>query len=125
MAFDGAPTRAEMLVCTTAGVTFALMYLDLTDPASTTPALAALRQAAQSNIGGVVTANVPARVPGMTPNPEATRSEMVGRLPDGTAVQEQALFFVKGLRIYQASIIGARVAPDVAGTFFGGLRFPG
>ena len=43
----------------------------------------------------------------MTPNPAAIRLRVEGRLPDGKAVQEQAVFFVRGLRVYQASVIGS------------------
>ena len=66
----------------------------------------------------------PVQISGMTPNPQAARVSMTGRLPDGAAVQEQAAFFVKGLRVYQASIIGSTLAPDVTVTFFAGLKLP-
>jgi hypothetical protein len=59
----------------------------------------------------------------MTSNAEARRLEFVGRLPDGRAVTEHAVFFSRGLRVYQASAIGDRPAADLVEPFFAALRF--
>jgi hypothetical protein len=120
----GAATRMEMLVCSAGGATFAVSFLDLADPATVTPALAELQATALGNIAGLSTQSTPAQVSGMTPNAQSAQVAMTGRLPDGAAVQEEAAFFVKGLRVYQASVIGARLAPEVAATFFAGLKLP-
>jgi hypothetical protein len=119
----GVPARVEMLACTASGSTFALTFFDVSDPAAVSPTLRALRAAAQANIVGDLVSTTAADVPGMTPNPQSARLSLAGRLPDGTAVREHAVFVVKGLRIYQASVIGARAAPDVADTFFAGMKF--
>ena len=42
--------------------------------------------------------------------------------PDGRNVVLQTLFFVKGLRVFQASVFGERIAPEVAETFFAGIQ---
>jgi hypothetical protein len=47
-----------------------------------------------------------------------------GRLPDGAPVQEHAVFFTRGLRVYSATVIGAKPALPAVETFFGGLKFP-
>jgi hypothetical protein len=60
----------------------------------------------------------------MTPNDQAGRMVISGRLPDGAAVQEHAVFFVRGLRVYSATLIGARPAPQAVEIFFSGLKFP-
>ena len=60
----------------------------------------------------------------MTPNPQALRLSVAGRLPDGSAVQEHAAFFTRGLRVYQATVIGAQLSPPAVETYFGALRFP-
>jgi hypothetical protein len=39
-------------------------------------------------------------------------------------VQEEAAFFVKGLRVYQASVIGERLSPEMTDNFFAGLKLP-
>lgn len=120
----GGATRMEMLACSTAGATFAVSFMDLAEPARVTPALSELRAAALSNIGGLQVHSAPSQVSGMTPNAQAAQVSMTGRLPDGVAVQEQAAFFVKGLRVYQASVIGAKLAPEMTATFFAGLKLP-
>jgi hypothetical protein len=120
----GTAARMEMLVCSASGVTFAVSFLDVADPAQVASVLAELRTTALSNIGGKQLDSQPAKVSGMTPNPQAARVSMTGRLPDGAAVEEQAAFFVKGLRVYQAHAIGASLAPEVAAVFFDGLKLP-
>ena len=59
----------------------------------------------------------------MTPNPEALRLAVAGRFPDGAALREEAAFFSRGLRVYQATVVGARPAPQAVESFFSGLRF--
>ena len=61
---------------------------------------------------------------GLTPNPQAARVSFAGRLPDGAAVQQHSVFFSKGLRVYQASVIGTKPPLDAVETFFTGLKFP-
>jgi len=39
-------------------------------------------------------------------------------------VQEHAAFFVHGLRVYSATVIGAQPSPQAVELFFGGLKFP-
>lgn len=120
----GARTSMEMLVCSAGGATFAVSFVDLVDPALVTAAVAELRTAALTNIGGVQLSSEPVQVSGMTANVQAARLVISGRLPDGDAVHEQAAFFVKGLRVYQASIIGARLRAEMTDPFFASLKLP-
>jgi hypothetical protein len=60
----------------------------------------------------------------MTPNPQALRLTVDGWWPDGTALREEAAFFSRGLRVYQATVFGAKPAPQATEEFFAGLRFP-
>ncbi len=119
------PVRMEMLVCDAGETKFALSYFDLADPAKVSDALGELRAHAVGNLGVQRDAAQPVGVPGMTPNPHALRVRIEGRQPDGTVIQEQAVFFSKGLRIYQATVLGQQVNAEAAETFLGGLRFPG
>ena len=59
----------------------------------------------------------------MTPNEQTARLSINGRLPDGTPVIEHAAFFVQGLMLYQASVIGAKPNPEAVETFFAGLKY--
>ena len=114
-----------MLVCSAEGSTYALAFADLPDPASVAPALAELRALAMINIVAAPAPAASLQVPGMTPNPQAARVVLSGWLPDGAVVQEQAAFFAKGMRVYQASVVGSRPAGDAADTFMAALKLPG
>lgn len=122
LSLGGRATRMEMLVCSTDGATFALAFADIAEPAAVTPALAELRDAAIANVGGTAVRDEPLQVPGMTPNPRAVRIRLHGRRPDGAPVQEQAAFFVYGLRVYQASVLAPVLPEATAQAFIGALR---
>ena len=77
-----------------------------------------------ANLGATRTDLADLQVPGMTPNPQSGRVHLEGRRPDGATLQEQAGFFAKGLRVYQATVLGKKVPLDAADAFFGGLRLP-
>ena len=118
----GSRVEMRMSSCVADGATYAVAYASVADPAQVSAAITELRAAAAGNIAGVATEMGPVSVPGMTPNPSARRVALKGRGTDGAPLQEQAVFFVKGLRVYQASIVGPRVDAEAADTFVTGLR---
>jgi hypothetical protein len=120
----GTAMRMNMLVCAAGDATYALSFIDVADPAGVAPALADLRAVAATNLGAAPAAPAEARVRGMTPNPMAARLALAGHRPDGAAVQQHAVFFAKGLRVYQASVVGATLSTEAIDTFFAGLRLP-
>lgn len=121
----GASVRMEMLVCSAGDATFAVSIVEVSDPARIGPTLTALRSSAIANVQGGEPRGSPLQVEGMTPNEQAGRMAVSGRLPDGAAVQEHAAFFTRGLHVYQATVIGARPAPEAVENFIAGLKFPG
>lgn len=121
----GAKVQMQMLACNAGGATFALAFADVADPARVGATLAELRATAASNLQDAAPRNAPLQIKGMTPNEHAARVTIAGKLPDGAAVQEHAAFFTRGLRVYQATVIGASPAPEVADIFLAGLKFPG
>lgn len=123
LALAGAVVRMEMLACGADGMTFALAYADVADPALVGPGLAALRRQAAGNIGAQAQAWQPYLLAGATPNPQTGRLSVTGALPDGSAVREHAAFFSRGLRLYQASVIGTAPTPAAVDAFLGGFRF--
>ena len=116
--------RMEMLVCSVGELTFALSFADLADPGQVSATLAELQSLAVSNLGAARADRVDATVPGMTPNPNAARLRLEASQPNGTTLQEQAAFFTKGLRVYQATVLGRKVPGEAVETFFAGLRLP-
>jgi hypothetical protein len=120
----GVQLPMRMHACSAAGSNFALAALDVPEPARVTPDLAALRAQVVANLSGVVTEERALSLAGATPNPASARLHVVGKRPDGSAVVADLAFFVRGLTLYQASVVGSDGAPQraAADTFFGAIR---
>ena len=118
------PATMRMLVCSAGGVTFALSFVDVAAPAGVTMTLTELQAVAAANVGTAAAAPVPLQLAGASAYPEAGRVALTGQLPDGGAVKVHAAFFAKGLRVYQASVLGAEPSADAIDGFLSGLRFP-
>jgi hypothetical protein len=119
-----ARVRMEMVVCAAGGSTFALAFLDVADPGRVMATLDDLQAIALANVQSDQPQRAPTQVRGMTANSQSVRLSAQGRLPGGDAVQVHAAFFAKGLRVYQATVVGAAPAPQVVEIFLGGLKFP-
>jgi hypothetical protein len=118
----GLALKMEMSACAVDGVTYAASWIALEDPAAVTSTLRALQTVAAANIGATANERASVVVDGMTPNPLSGRLRLEGRLPDGSGVQEHALFMAKGLRVYQLSVIGKSPPADAVQTFVAGIR---
>lgn len=117
----GADLRMQMVSCHAAGAVFSLAFADAPDAARVTPLVAALRAAAAANIGAIPTVRSFA-VAGATPNEQSALLRMEGRLPDGRRVVEHAAFFVKGLRVYAATVLGESIPAEAVETFFASIK---
>ena len=120
----GAPVALGLWVCSADAHSFALASADVAEPARVGPALQALLLAAQANLQAKLVSEQPAAVPGMTPQPGALRRQLLGQMPDGRAVQAQVQVFARGLRVFQATVVGPQVGPTQAGPFFEALDLP-
>lgn len=121
----GTPVAWTLYACSAGGVTWALGFADLGDPARVGAALGELEAAALDNIGAASPERrAPLRVAGATPHPSAATLQASGRLADGAAVQEQVALFTKGTRVYQATAVGARLPAQALETFIDSLRTP-
>ena len=119
-----APAPIRVHSCATGGAVFALAAIDAADPAGVTPMLDAFRLQTAANLAGTATELGAFSPPGATPNPRSARLAIVGKRPDGRHVVAQAAFFVKGLKMFQATVLNADIAggPQAADTFFGAIR---
>jgi hypothetical protein len=113
----------QLIVCRADGLTFALTSTKLADPAKVTTVLTALRVAAAANLGAQTPQVSDWRLAGMTANPQSARLQLSGRGADGAVVQEEAVFFARGLDVYQVTLLGPPWPAGVAESYFGGLRF--
>jgi hypothetical protein len=121
-----ATLRLQPHSCRAAGATFSLAAADGAEPAEVTPLLAALRSQALATLGGVATEQPLLAIAGATPNARSVLLRVVERRPDGRRVVAYAAFFVKGLRLYQAMILGAdeTTGKEAIETFFSSIHLP-
>jgi len=122
----GAILPMRMHSCRAGDANYSLATLDVADPAQVTPELAALRAQVLANLAGAATEERPLALAGATPNPESARVHIVGKRPDGSRVVADTVFFVKGLTLYQATVLGSGEGPgrEAVETFFGAIRLP-
>lgn len=120
----GDTLHMAMHSCSAGGATYALSFAEAADPARIGSLLVEWRRSVAANLDGAEELVAPARISGMTPQPKAQQVRIVGHLPDGTAVEEHAVYFVKGLRVYQAAIVGDKPRAEALDTFLSGLRLP-
>jgi hypothetical protein len=121
---DGVRVRMLLSACRAGDATWALAAADMADPARVTPALAALRSASVANLGAPVQRVGPMQVSGMTPNPQAERVRIQGKLPGGEVVTLESGFFVRGTWVFQATVMGVQPSGEAVTTFFDGLKLP-
>jgi hypothetical protein len=114
--------RLELHACTAGGMTWAVAFADMDDPARVGPALLELRMAAANNLSAMPAQVLALKVEGATPNPASQRVQFQGRMPDGRAVTEQVAVFAKGTRVFQAVVLGEKLDAEAADSFFGSLR---
>jgi len=122
----GSVVTMRMDACSAGGANFALATLDAGDPRRVTPELAALRTQLLAHLGAATAEQHPLVLAGATPNPESVRLHAEGKRPDGTRVVAEGAFFVKGLTLYQATVLGADGGPgrEAIDTFFAAIRLP-
>ncbi len=111
----------RMYSCGAAGAVFSLAFVDVNEPARVAPVMAALRAAAQANLDGTAAARAWAP-PGGTPNERSALVRIEGRLPDGRRVVEHVAFFVRGMRLYEATALGESLDADALDTFFDSIK---
>lgn len=118
----GEAVTMTMVSCSAQGLTFALVHANLGDPARVTPALIAMRKALAANLEAREVSAAPFSLAGMTPNDQAVRVRYAGRSPQGAPIEEEAAFFTRGMRVYQAAVLGAHLDAQAVGAFFDNLR---
>lgn len=120
----GSNASMQMHVCEAAGLTFAVSLVDVDAPDRVARAMAELRALAVSNIGAADSTVAALQVPGMTPNPQAALLSARGRPVGAERLGLRAAFFSKGLRIFQATVVGSEPSDEATQPFFAGLRVP-
>ena len=118
----GQPTEMNLLSCDAGGVTFAVSMADVNDAAKTGAILAQWQSATLTNIkaaSGV--ARDAFKVPGLASG--AVMVKATGQRANGQVVSSQAAYFAQDSQVFQAVMYADNISPDVADTFFSGLKF--
>lgn len=122
IALGGSEVTWTLHACEAGGVTFALASGGLRDGSDVGRALRDLTEAVRRNLGAEVVRASNATVSGAGRDHPPQRLDLEGRRHDGAPISETALLFVRGTRIYQATVLGGRPSAEVADTFLSSIR---
>jgi hypothetical protein len=111
------PVAMGLAVCEAAGQRFSVSWADVAEPAQVAPALQQMREALAAKLAARPSAAQALQVPGMTPNPQAQQQVL-----EGGAQGARVAVFARGLRVYQATLLGAQAEAGAWDTFSVGLR---
>lgn len=118
----GQPTALTLLSCDAEGVTFAIAVADVKDAAKVSAVLAQWQSATLANMKAVPgTPGTVFRLPGLVSAGILVKA--TGQRANGQVVISQAAYFAQGPQVFQAVMYADKVPPDVAETFFSGLKF--
>lgn len=118
----GQPVELTVLSCDAGGVTFAVALADVKEASKAAVALAQWQSATLANMKAAPAAPGGAfKLMGLASG--AVMVKATGQRADGQPISSQAAYFAQGSMVFQAVIYADNIAPDVADTFFAGLKF--
>ena len=115
----GPPTPLAVMGCEAAGAMFAVSAAELGQAERSATVVLQWQNLTLSHMRATEPILRPIQVAGAE---TAIRVIARGIRPDGQAVEAQAVFFVRGSRIFQAVIYAPRISPEAAETFFASLK---
>lgn len=119
----GRPTPLSMLGCEAEGATFALAVADIGDASEAAAVLSQWQSLTLAHMQAGTSSLSAIKVQGAAVSPPPVRVVAQGRQADGSPVQGQAVYFVRGSQLFQAVIYAPRISAEAADTFFGSLAF--
>lgn len=123
VALGGQEVEMRMLGCDAGGATFAVAYTDIKDADKVGVALVQWKTAMLGNMHAVSSVDVPFVPPGASTLPQSELVVAQGSRQDGSKVAAQGAWFARGSQVFHAVVYADKVSPEVAETFFSGLRF--
>ena len=118
----GHATTLNLLSCDAGGATFAVAVADVKDASKAAAVLTQWQSAALANIKATQAATGAAFTLAGAAN-GAVLVKANGQRINGHAVSSQAAYFSSGSQVFQAVMYDDNISPDVAETFFSGLKF--
>jgi hypothetical protein len=119
----GLQVSLQALSCGTGGATFAVLAADIEDPARAGEVLAQWKTATLANLHSPSAQETPFQPRGARRLPQSLQVVATGRRADGSKVESHAAYFAAGSHVFQAVIYADRLKPEMAETFFSGLKF--
>lgn len=119
----GRTVELHMHHCATAGITAAVGYAQLPEPAMAGAVLAQWRTATLSAMHLTASTQSPWTMERATVLPEALAVNASGTTARGEPVVLRAAWFARGTAVYAALFYGPVIDPDAAEVFFTGLQF--
>ena len=120
----GYEIELAMLGCEADGALYALSVAELGSPGQGQAVLAQW----QTNLLATLQAQGASRQPyvlrGASAQPEAVSWQVRGRRDDGRELMVQAVWFMRGNRLYHAALYAERVTPEMSEPFFSGMKLP-
>lgn len=117
----GQPTDLNLLSCDAGGVTFTVAVADVKDAAKAEAALTQWQNATLAHIKAPPARGAAFQLPGLASAGVLVKA--TGQRASGQAVASQAAYFAQGSQVFQVVLYADKIAPDVAETFFSGLKF--
>jgi hypothetical protein len=118
----GQPTALTLLSCDAGGATFAVAVADVKDASKVSATLVQWQSVALANIKATpATSGAAFKLTGLATG--AVMVKATGQRANGKVVSSQAAYFAQGSQVFQAVMYADKMAPDVADTFFSGLKF--
>ena len=116
------PTEMNLLSCDAGGVTFAVSMADVNDAGKTDAVLAQWQRVTLTHMKAASPVTRHAfKMPGLAS--EAVMVKATGQRANGQVVISQAAYFAQDSRVFQVVMYADKISPDVADTFFSGLKF--
>ena len=111
------PVRMGQAACKAEGKSFSLIWAELDDPSQVAPALQQMRDSLAARLQARAEPAQAVQIKGMTPNPQALQQGL-----HAERQQARVAVFARGMRVYQAAMLGAKSDEAAWETFLTGFR---
>lgn len=108
--------------CETAGGLYAVSVVEQGSPAALQVMQAQWQTQLLAGLQAQGASRRPYEIQGASPQPEPVYLQASGRGPEGRPLTVQAVWFVRGTRLYHAVLYAERITEEMSEPFFGGMR---
>ena len=123
LVLGGAEVELQMTGCDAGGITFAIGHATVPSLGLAGQALAQWREATEAGMRAKSSDATALQLAGALEVPQSVRVKAVGSRPGGGQLVMQGAWFTRDGEVFGAFSYGDSLSPDVADTFFSGLKF--